>query len=107
MLFLDQPISVEDVQRDRLDLEIFNFDPSLAPAGRTVIKAVFDSNYDYWKELSANKRDYQAKKQKVADIVAQTLEKRFPGFKGKVEAVEVVTPVSVEHWTAAYRGCQA
>ena len=88
-------------------MEIFNFDPTLAPTGKTVIKAVFDSNYDYWKELSSDKQEYQAEKKKVTDLIAQTLEKRFPGFRGKVEATEVVTPVSAEHWTAAYRGCQA
>jgi phytoene dehydrogenase-like protein len=107
VLFLDEPISVEEVQRDRLDLEIFNFDPSLAPTGKTVIKAVFDSNYDYWKKLSSDKQNYNAEKQKVADLIAQTLEKRFPGFKSKIEAKEIVTPVSTEHWTAAHRGCQA
>jgi phytoene dehydrogenase-like protein len=107
VLFLDQPISVEGLLRERLDLEIFNFDPTLAPTGKTVIKAVFDSNYDYWKELSSDKQKYQAEKKKVTDLIAQTLEKRFPGFRGKVEATEVVTPVSAEHWTAAYRGCQA
>ena len=107
VLFLDQPISVEGMKRERLDLEIFNFDPTLAPTGKTVIKAVFDSNYDYWKELSSDKQKYQAEKKKVTDLIAQTLEKRFPGFRGKVEATEVVTPVSAEHWTAAYRGCQA
>ncbi len=104
---LDEPISVEGVQRDRLNLEIFNFDPSLAPTGKTVIKAVFDSDYDYWKQLSSNKQKYQAEKQKVADLIAQTLEKRFPGFKNKVEITDVVTPISTEHWTGAHRGCQA
>jgi hypothetical protein len=29
---------------------------------------------------------------------------RFPGFKSQIEAVDVATPVSVEHWVAAYRG---
>jgi len=32
------------------------------------------------------------------------LEKRFPGFMAQIEAVDVVTPVSVEHWTGGYRG---
>ncbi|MGE5574750.1 MAG: phytoene desaturase family protein, partial [Ignavibacteria bacterium] len=107
VLFLDQPISVEGVQRDKLDLEIFNFDSSLAAPGKTVMKAVFDSNYDYWNELSVDKQNYQAEKKRVADLISKTLEKRFPGFSGKVEAIDVVTPVSAEHWTAAYRGCQA
>jgi phytoene dehydrogenase-like protein len=107
VLFLDKPIVVEGEQRYKLDLEIFNFDPSLAPTGKTVIKAVFDSNYDYWKQLSPDIQKYLREKQKVVDLIAQTLEKRFPGFKSKVEVTEVVTPVSTEHWTAAHRGCQA
>lgn len=32
------------------------------------------------------------------------MDKRFPGFIGQIEAVDVVTPVSVEHWTGGYRG---
>ncbi len=107
VLFLDLPISVEGVQRNRLDLEIFNFDSSLAPAGKTVVKAVFDSNYDYWKQISSDKQNYQAEKEKVANLIAQTMEKRFPGFKSKIEVKEVVTPISTEHWTCAHRGCQA
>ena len=50
---------------------------------------------------------YRAEKQEVAQLIAERLEKRFPGFKGTIEAIEIVTPISVEHWTAAYRGCQA
>lgn len=32
------------------------------------------------------------------------MEKRFPSFMAQIEAVDVVTPVSVEHWTGGYRG---
>ena len=103
--FLEQPITIEDVARDRLDIEIFNFDPSIAPKGKTVVKVVLESNYDYWKALDAEK--YQAEKQKVADLIAVQLEKRFAGFQSHIEATDVVTPISAEHWTAAYRGCQA
>ena len=107
VLFLDQPLSVEGKARDRLDVEVFNFDPSLAPEGKTVVKVVLESDYDYWKAVSANKEMYRAEKQEVAQLIAERLEKRFPGFKGTIEAIEIVTPISVEHWTAAYRGCQA
>ncbi len=107
VLFLDHPIIVEDKERDRLDIEIFNFDPSLVPSNKTVIKVVIESDYEYWKKLSEKKDSYRAEKQKVADNIAECLEKRFPGLKGKIEATDVVTPLSVEHWTAAYRGCQA
>ncbi len=105
VLFLDKPITIEDVARDRLDIEVFNFDPTLAPEGKTVVKVVMDSNYDYWKSLDGEK--YRAEKQKVTELIAQQLEKRFPGFQSQVEATDVVTPISAEHWTGAFRGCQA
>jgi phytoene dehydrogenase-like protein len=104
VLFLSQPITVENKERGRLDLEILNFDHSLAPQGKTVIKVNFDSDYDYWKKLSATQEKYQSEKQEIAKIVAKELEKRFPGFIDQIEAVDIVTPVSVEHWTGGYRG---
>ena len=104
VLLLSQPITVENKERGRLDLEILNFDHSLAPQGKTVIKVNFDSDYDYWKKLSATQEKYQSEKQEIAKIVAKELEKRFPGFIDQIEAVDIVTPVSVEHWTGGYRG---
>jgi phytoene dehydrogenase-like protein len=107
VLFQETPLTIENKERNRFDLEVFNFDPTLAPKGKTVVKVVFDSNYDYWKELAVNQEKYNAEKQKLADLLAEKLEKRFPGFKNSIEAVDVVTPISVEHWTGSYRGCQA
>jgi len=104
VLFLDKPLMIEDREYNKLDVEIFNFDPSLAPPGKTVIKVVMDSNYEYWKKLSTNPKAYKEEKSKIADIFAEKLDKRFPGFKNHIETVDVATPISVEHWTDAYRG---
>ncbi len=104
VLFLDTPFKFEEQEKDRLDIEIMNFDPTLAPEGKTVVKVNLDSDYDYWKALSADKDKYQAQKRQIADQAAERLEKRFPGFREKIEAIDVVTPVSVEHWTGGYRG---
>ena len=66
-----------------------------------------DSNYDYWRQLSENPKEYALEKEKVADQIALCLENRFPELKSQIESVDVITPVSVEHWTGAYRGSQA
>ncbi len=79
----------------------------MAPEGKTVVKVVMDSNYDYWKPLSVDAEKYRAEKQKVTELIAEQLEKRFPGFQSQIEATDVVTPISAEHWTGTYRGCQA
>jgi len=44
VLFQDKPLTVEGREHDRLDVEIFNFDPSLAPPGKSVVKVVMASN---------------------------------------------------------------
>ena len=107
VLFLDTSLNVEGQNHNRLDIEIFSFDPTLAPPKKSVVKVVFESNYDYWHQLAEQPEKYRAEKQKIADQIAQQLEKRFPEFKTQIEAQDVVTPVSVEHWTSSYRGCQA
>jgi len=104
VLFQDEPLIIEGREYNRLDVEIFNFDPTLAPASKTVVKVVADSNYDYWQKLSEDSEAYNEEKKRLADLVAERLEKRFLGFKDQIEVVDVVTPISVEHWTAAYRG---
>jgi phytoene dehydrogenase-like protein len=64
-----------------------------------------DSDYDYWQKFSEDAKAYNKEKKKLADLIADRLDKRFPGFTKNIEAVDVVTPISVKHWTAAYRGC--
>jgi phytoene dehydrogenase-like protein len=107
VLFLNEPITIENREHDRLDLEVMGFDPTLAPKGKTVVKVFLDSDFDYWRALSDSPEKYSLEKQKIADLLAEKLDNRFPEFKNKIEAVDVVTPVSVERWTGSYRGCQA
>jgi len=107
VLFLDKPFSIERKEREKLDLEIFNFDPTFAPQGKCVIKIVMESNYEYWKNLEANPENYRAEKQRVAEVIAKNLEVRFPGIGNQIEASDVVTPVTAEHWTNSYHGYPA
>ena len=104
VLFQDQPLIIEGRERNKLDVEIFNFDPSLVPPGKTVVKVVMDSSYDYWQKMSEDLNAYNEEKKRIAKTIAERLNERFPGFKTQIEAVDVVTPISVEHFTASCRG---
>jgi phytoene dehydrogenase-like protein len=104
VLFQDKPFVFEGRELNKLDVEIFNFDPTLTPHGKTIIKVVIESNYDYWQKLSQDPEAYKQEKTKTAEAIAERLEKRFPGLKSQIEAKDVVTPISVEHYTDAYRG---
>jgi phytoene dehydrogenase-like protein len=106
-LLLDEPFEVEGRKYDRLDIEIFKQEMGMAPEGKTVIKVVFPSRYQYWSELRKDKERYDAQKKAIADAVAKRLEKRFPGLGSQIEAVDVITPVTSERYLGAYRGLQS
>jgi phytoene dehydrogenase-like protein len=80
----------------------FCYDPTLAPAGKSVLVVMFDSKYDYWKRL--DRAQYEAEKQHIADAVIAQLDKRFPGLAGQVEVVDVATPLTYERYTGNWQG---
>ncbi len=99
VLFLEKPVKIADEERMKLDLELFGYDPTIAPKGKSVIKALIKTHYSYWKELSKNSQRYEAEKQQVASTVLQLLEKRFPGIQDQVEVTDVATPITTERFT--------
>jgi len=99
VLFLEEAVEIAGQSRDRLDLELFAFDPSMAPSGKSVLKAVLETSYSYWRELYGDRERYKEEKSRVADIVSGQLERRFPCFKEQVEVVDVATPMTTERYT--------
>jgi phytoene dehydrogenase-like protein len=105
--FLEEPVTVMGRPHDRLDVEIFNFDPALAPEGKTPIKVLFKAGYDYWKALAADRARYDEEKQQIAETVIAQLNKRFPGLAQQVEVIDVATPLTIERFTGNWHGLQA
>ena len=58
--------------------------PAFAPAGKTVIQASFESDWDYWKQLRDDMPAYEAEKARVADEALARLERHFPGVGAQV-----------------------
>jgi phytoene dehydrogenase-like protein len=106
-LFLEQPVTVMGQLHDRLDVEIFNFDPALAPAGKTSLKVLFKTSYAYWQALRVDRARYDEEKHQIAETVIAQLDGRFPGLAQQVEAVDVATPLTIERFTGNWRGLQA
>lgn len=103
-IMLSDPITVAGETIDRLDVMIYNFDPLLAPAGKTVLNIAFPTSYTYWKELYSEPERYEAEKQAAAIAVIDRLDRRFPGLAQKVEMVDVATPVTFERYTGNWQG---
>ena len=100
---LKQPVIIAGKEERLLGVELYNFDATLAPSGKTVIDVKFFSDYDYWKNLKENPKDYKAEKQKIAAQVIDLLEQRFPGLSRQVEMIDVATPMTWERYTGNWR----
>lgn len=104
---LEKPISIAGRDVDSLEVEIFGYDPGIAPAGKGVVKVVMDTSYAYWKNLAADRKRYEAEKDNVARTVIDQVEKFLPGIKKQVEITDVATPLTVERYTGNWQGLQA
>ncbi len=101
---LKEPVSIGGVKQDFLNVKIYNLDPALAPAGRTLLTLLFQTDYDYWKALRENDEQYKAEKAKIADTVIALLDNRFPGLAQQVEMRDVATPATFVRYTGNWKG---
>jgi phytoene dehydrogenase-like protein len=104
---LAQPIYLGNVRHERLVVKHYCFDPTMAPAGKSVLSVWCEADYDYWKSMRANRKHYRAAKDLVAQQVIAALDERFPGLSDTVEVIDVATPVTYERYTANWRGAFA
>jgi phytoene dehydrogenase-like protein len=101
---LPSPLAIGGVEHDYLSVKVYNFDPTLAPAGKTLLIAMFRTDYDYWKQLHKNLEQYKIEKEKIADTVIAILDKRFPRIAGQVEMRDVASPMTFEQYTGNWKG---
>jgi len=101
---LDEPVTISGREWRWLPVHIYNFDPSLAPAGRTLVTVMLASDYEYWKKLKQGPERYKAEKEQIADKVIALLDRRFPGFAAQVEMRDVATPMTFERFTGNWQG---
>jgi phytoene dehydrogenase-like protein len=101
---LDPKVEIDGKACDRLSVTVYNFDRSLAPAGKTLAIVSISADYDRWKALREDPARYRAEKDLVVERVIDALEQRIPGIRAKVEMRDVATPVTWERYTGNWRG---
>lgn len=101
---LDKPVTIAGEARDRIGMRHFCYDPTLAPAGKSAVVVMFNSNHAYWKQLAQDRERYDAEKRQIAITVMEQLENRLPGLTSQVEVVDVATPLTTERYTGNWQG---
>jgi phytoene dehydrogenase-like protein len=104
---LSSPLILDpQTQVNEIGLRIHNFDPTLAPAGKTLITAMLETrNYQYWLDLMRkDPEQYEAQKQRLAEAFVDIVDQRLGGIRDKVEMVDVATPATIISFTNNWRG---
>lgn len=91
---------------DRLEVHIYNYDPTMAPAGKTaVVVSFYTKNGDWWIDLRKNNRQkYREVKKEFTDKIIELLDKRLNGIKDKIEMSDMATPATVQRYTNNWKG---
>ncbi|MEI7727104.1 MAG: NAD(P)/FAD-dependent oxidoreductase [Bacteroidota bacterium] len=99
-------ISPDGTKYERMEVHVNNYDPTLAPTGKTVVSiSYYTSNADYWINLrQSDPSGYQAEKQKFAQMMIDAADAKFDGLKEKIEVVDVATPATFHRYTHNWKG---
>jgi phytoene dehydrogenase-like protein len=101
---LETPIRVAGEDRSWISFLHHSFDPSMAPAGKSAAEVWYPCDYDYWEKLSHDRPKYEAEKKRIARETIAALDRKWPGFAGQVEVVDVSTPVTYVRYTGNWKG---
>jgi phytoene dehydrogenase-like protein len=104
MMFLDKPEVIGGHSCEHLDMQIYGFDSSMAPAGKGVIKVELFTKASYFSQLNNDKTSYQTEKNRIADQVITLLEKQFPGIRDDIEVIDVATLHTWERFMGGTEG---
>jgi phytoene dehydrogenase-like protein len=101
---LDTPLVIAGTEQRRLSMHHYQYDPTMAPAGKTVATVLFPAIYGYWKTLAKVRERYMAEKEAIAQATIAALDTKLPGFAAAVEQMDIATPVTFERYTRNWQG---
>lgn len=101
---LAAPVCIAGAFREQLTVLHRAYDPTLAPAGKTALSVMMDTDFDWWAAVSRDPALYGAEKSRIADTVQHALRQRFGTVLDRVEEVDVATPMTWLRHTGNWRG---
>ena len=91
-------------EHERITVHNKYYDPDAAPKGKSALTVFLDSDYPWWKEVATDPARYQAEKERCANRVIEVIERYHPGFRDRIEVIDVSTPLTRERYTGNWMG---
>ncbi len=90
----------------RMEVHIYNYDPMLAPEGKTVIALSFYTRQgDFWIDLrNRDRATYNRVKGSFASHMVDVLDEKIGNVKDCLEIMDVATPATYHRYTGNWKG---
>lgn len=98
------PVDAGGITHKLVGMKNYSFDPSMVPKGKAVVTSLLSADFDWWKAKKADPAAYQAEKERVGREVCAVIERQYPEAMGKIEQVDVATPMTYVRYCNAWRG---
>ncbi|MCL2059176.1 MAG: NAD(P)/FAD-dependent oxidoreductase [Oscillospiraceae bacterium] len=100
----DTPIKIANQTYEYLNFINYSADRVYSPEGKTAMTTILSGDtYDYWKKAK-EEDNYAAYKKRVADDIVAALAAKLKEAAGKIEVVDVATPLTYERYCANWKG---
>ncbi|MGL4346087.1 MAG: phytoene desaturase family protein [Cellulosilyticaceae bacterium] len=98
------PFKALNKEITEVGFKLYCHEKGFAPEGHSVINIQLWADYDAWKALSQDRSQYEQTKQDIEASIRAAVEKVYPETVGKIEMVDIATPVTYERYCNAYKG---
>jgi phytoene dehydrogenase-like protein len=99
-------VSPDGTKYHRFEIHIYNYDPTLAPEGKTSVTVSFyTTKRDFWIDARAQDRPkYRAAKEEFTQKIIDILDQRLGGIKDAIEVIDIATPATFKRYTGNWKG---
>jgi phytoene dehydrogenase-like protein len=104
---LEKPlVSPDGTVYNRMEVHVHDYDPTLAPAGKTVLSVcLYTHQGDHWIQLrAADYETYRSAKENFGRHVIEILETKLEGIRGHIEQTSMASPATFQRYTNNWLG---
>ncbi|MDR0502206.1 MAG: NAD(P)/FAD-dependent oxidoreductase [Treponema sp.] len=101
---LEKPITYAGMTETSLGFYNYAGYEGYAPQGCSSLTTWFTGDtYEFWKQAKEEGR-YKREKDALADQVKEALCRKFPRLEGKIDVIDIATPLTFERYTGSHHG---
>ena len=101
---LPTPLSLGGVEVKTVEIRHYGYDPTMAEPLKSSVAVLLKADYDFWDALAENPEAYASEKGRIVAAVTDLVLARFPRAEGRIEVVDVATPLTFQRYTGNWRG---